>query len=186
MGPAADRRAGGRVLAAALVAATGLAACSSGGSSGDAAQSSNASDRLPQGSETVRLDPADFTVDITNKYWPMKPGDTLVYDERDENGTLTHDVVSVLDTTDTINGVATRVVHDVATQNGQTIEDTTDWYAQDSKGNLWYFGEQTAEYQNGQVSSTEGSWTAGKDGAQAGVLLPADPRAGMTYRQEYL
>jgi len=185
MGPAADRRAGARVLAAALVAAASLAACSSG-SKEAASSTSSGSDRLPQGSETVRLDPGEFTVDITNKYWPMKPGQTLVYDEKDGEGTMTHDVVTVLDKTDTIDGIEARVVHDVATRNGQTIEDTTDWYAQDSKGNLWYLGEQTAEYENGVVTSTHGTWTAGKDGAQAGILLPAEPQAGMQYRQEYL
>src|SRR3954454_15668777 len=174
MGRAAEGRAGGRVLLTALVAASSLAACSSG-SSGSSSQSSSSAERLPQGSEEVRLDPADFTVDITNKYWPMKRGDVWVYRETDEKGTVTDDVVTALDQTEKIDGIETLVLHDVATQNGQTIEDTTDWYAQDSKGNVWYLGEQTAEYQNGQVSSTEGSWTAGKDGAQAGIILPASP-----------
>jgi hypothetical protein len=172
----------GRLAMAAALAAACLAGCSSTSGSPAAAGST----RLPQGGEEVRLDPADFTVDITNKYWPMKPGDTWIYEEKDdEAGTVTHDEVTVLDKTETIDGVSTRVVHDLATQNGVTVEDTTDWYAQDSAGNLWYFGEQTAEYKNGKPSSTEGSWTAGKDGAQAGVMLPAKPRPGMHYRQEY-
>jgi hypothetical protein len=64
-------------------------------------------------------------------------------------------------------------------------EDTLDWYAQDKAGNLWYLGEDTKEYEDGKVSSTKGSWEAGVDGALAGVLLPADPQVGMTYRQEY-
>jgi hypothetical protein len=182
MGPAADRRPGTRALAAAAVAASTLAACSSG----DLSSASTSADRLPQGDETVRLDPADMTVDITNKYWPMTPGQTWVYEETDGDGTVTRDEVTVLDRTQTIDGIEARVVHDLATQNGQTVEDTTDWYAQDSQGTVWYLGEQTAEYANGQVSSTEGSWVAGKDGAQPGVLLPADPAPGTTYRQEYL
>jgi len=182
MGPGTDRRAGARVLAATVLAAGTLAACSSGAHS----SASNTAERLPQGNETVRLDPADMTVNITNKYWPMKPGQTWVYEETDGAGTVTHDEVSVLDRTDTIDGIEARVIHDVATQDGQTIEDTADWYAQDSKGNLWYLGEQTATYANGKVVSTEGSWIAGKDGAQAGILLPAAPVPGMTYRQEYL
>ena len=65
------------------------------------------------------------------------------------------------------------------------IEDTRDWYAQDSDGNLWYLGENTKEYENGKVKSTEGSWAYGVDGAQAGVVVPADPEQGMTYREEY-
>jgi hypothetical protein len=173
----------GRLALAAALAAACVAGCSSAGGSPAAATSG----RLPQGGETVRLDPADFTVNITNPYWPMKPGDRWIYEEKDdEAGTVTHDEVTVLDKTETIDGIQTRVVHDLATQNGVTVEDTTDWYAQDSAGNLWYLGEQTAEYENGKVSSTEGSWTAGKNGAQAGIMLPATPRPGMHYRQEYL
>ena len=71
-----------------------------------------------------------------------------------------------------------RVVHDVVTENGETVEDTFDWYAQDAFGNLWYLGEDTKEYENGKVASTEGSWEAGVDGAQAGIILPADPTVG--------
>jgi hypothetical protein len=171
-----------RLLLAAGLAATCLAGCGTGSGTTAAATSG----RLPQGGETVRLDPADFTVTITNKYWPMKPGDRWIYEEKDgESGTVTHDEVTVLDKTDKIDGIDTRVVHDLATVAGVTVEDTTDWYAQDSAGNVWYFGEQTAEYKNGKVSSTSGSWTAGKDGAQAGIMLPAKPRPGMHYRQEF-
>ena len=78
-----------------------------------------------------------------------------------------------------------RVVHDVATQGGRPVEVTDDWYAQDSDGNLWYLGERTAEYENGKVVSRAGSWEAGVDGAQPGVVVPADPRPGLAYRQEY-
>jgi hypothetical protein len=165
-----------------VVGVLGLAACGGSGGTG-AAVASPAS--LPQGGEQVRLDPADFTVDITHRFWPMKPGDRWVYEETDGEGAVTHDEVTVLDRTEKIDGIEARVVHDLATQDGVTVEDTTDWYAQDSRGNLWYFGEKTASYQNGTVTSTSGSWTAGKDGAQAGIILPAVPRVGMTYRQEY-
>ena len=66
------------------------------------------------------------------------------------------------------------------------MEDTRDWYAQDEDGNLWYLGEQTKEYEHGKVKSTEGSWEAGVDGAEAGIVLPAKPEVGLAYRQEYL
>jgi hypothetical protein len=171
----------GRMLALATLGALVLSAC--GGGSEPAAQQTTS---LPRGSEPVTLDPADFTVNVTNKYWPMKKGDRWVYEERDEKGTLTRDEVTVLDRTEKINGIEALVVHDVASQDGVPIEDTTDWYAQDSEGNLWYLGEQTTEYQNGQPSSTEGSWEYGVDGAQAGVLLPAEPKPELEYRQEYL
>jgi hypothetical protein len=171
----------GRMLALATLGTLALSAC--GGGSEPATQQTTS---LPRGSEPVTLDPADFTVNVTNKYWPMKKGDRWVYEERDEKGTLTRDEVSVLDRTEKINGIEALVVHDVASQDGVTIEDTTDWYAQDSEGNLWYLGEQTTEYQNGQPSSTEGSWEYGVDGAQAGILLPAEPTPGLQYRQEFL
>src|SRR6476469_6153700 len=119
------------VLAA--VGTLSLSACG-GASSGGASTSSAAS--LPQGSDTVTLDPADFTVKVTNPYWPMRPGDRWVYEERDEEGAVTPDEGTVLDRTAKINGIEALVVHDLATQDGVTVEDTTDWYAQDSAGNV--------------------------------------------------
>jgi hypothetical protein len=146
---------------------------------------SRSSGRLPQGSERVKLDPADFTTRIDNPYWPMAPGDKWVYKETDE-GEQYKVEVTVTDRTKIIaNGVEARVIHDVVSQNGQPVEVTDDWYAQDKAGNVWYLGEDTAEYENGRVTSRAGSFEAGVDGAQAGIIMPADPRVGMAYRQEY-
>jgi hypothetical protein len=76
--------------------------------------------------------------------------------------------------------------HDqVFSANGDLAEDTFDWYAQDRCGNIWYLGEATTEYENGKPVSTKGSFEAGVDGAQAGVIMPARPKPGMRYRQEY-
>ena len=69
--------------------------------------------------------------------------------------------------------------------DGELMELTLDWYAQDAAGNVWYFGEETAEYEGGQVTSTHGSWEAGVDGAQPGIVMPADPVIGLVYRQEF-
>jgi len=93
--------------------------------------------------------------------------------------------VTVLDETKVVMGVETRVVHDVVTEDGELVEDTHDWYAQDAEGNVWYFGEKTKEFENGKVATTAGSWEAGVDGAQPGILVPAAPKVGATYRQEY-
>ena len=96
-------------------------------------------------------------------------------------------VVEVLAKTKQIaNGVEARVVRDTVTEGGEPVEVTDDWYAQDSAGNVWYLGEDTAEYENGQVVSRAGSFEAGVGGAEAGVAMPADPEPGMSYRQEYL
>jgi hypothetical protein len=141
---------------------------------------------VPKGSERVVLNPADFTPKIDNPYWPMKSGSRWVYRQTDAEGTKQRVVVSVTHRTRKIaNGVTARVVHDVVTQNGRLVEDTYDWYAQDSAGNVWYFGEATKEYENGKPGTTEGSWEAGVDGAQPGVIMPARPKAGLRYRQEY-
>jgi hypothetical protein len=83
-------------------------------------------------------------------------------------------------------GVTCVVVHDVVLENGSPVEDTYDWYAQDAEGNVWYFGEDTKDLENGRVTTTKGSWEAGVDGAQPGIVMQADPRRGDPYRQEYL
>jgi hypothetical protein len=141
--------------------------------------------RLPRGSEPVRLDPARFTNRIDNPYWPMKPGSRWLYRETDGAGMEQRIEVTVTKRTKKILGIDAAVVHDVVTEDGQLVEDTYDWYAQDADGNIWYLGEATKEYENAKVTTTAGSWEAGVDGAQPGVLVPAHPRPGLAYRQEY-
>lgn len=143
------------------------------------------SSALPQGSESVELDPADFVAGIDNPYWPMAPGNKWVYREESDEGAEQRVEVTVTDRTKKILGIDATVVHDVVTEDGEVKEDTYDWYAQDTSGNVWYLGEDTKEYEDGKVVSAKGSWEAGVDGAQAGVIMPADPKVGMTYRQEY-
>jgi hypothetical protein len=148
--------------------------------------SSPAGSNLPQGSEAVKLDPAEFTTKIDNPYWPMSPGSKWVYRETDTQGTNQKVVVEATHKTKTIaNGIEARVIRDTASENGKPVEITDDWYAQDAAGNVWYLGEATAEYKNGKVASTAGSFEAGVDGAQAGIAMPANPEPGMAYRQEY-
>ena len=95
-------------------------------------------------------------------------------------------VVTVTDETRKIaNGVTARVVRDTVTQDGELVEDTFDWYAQDDRGSIWYLGEETAEFEDGMVETKAGSFEAGVDGALPGIIMPAEPRDGMRYRQEY-
>jgi hypothetical protein len=140
---------------------------------------------LPQGSDPVTLDPADFVTQIDNPYWPMAPGSKWVYRESDIKGSAVRVDVTVTSRTRQISGIAATVVHDKVSDHGELIENTFDWYAQDECGNLWYLGENTKEYENGKIVSTEGSWEHGVNGAFAGVVVPADPQVGMSYRQEY-
>jgi hypothetical protein len=164
------------------VAGCALAAVVAGCGSDDATSSGVP---IPRGSEPVKLDPAEFTTDVDNPYWPMRAGSRWIYRETDGRGKSQRVEVTVTSRTKQITGIRARVIHDVASERGRLVEDTYDWVAQDSEGNVWYLGEDTKEYENGKVSSTKGSWQAGVDGAQAGVIVPAKPRVGMTYRQEY-
>jgi hypothetical protein len=181
------------LVTAALLIAVGTA-CGGGSSEattqtvtvgGTATEAATAT--LPVGGEPFD-DPApsEFTTEIDNPYWPMKPGSRWVFRETDAEGSVSKVVVTVLDKTKMIaNGIEARVVHDQVTEDGEIKEDTFDWYAQDSDGNLWYLGEDTTEYENGKPKTKEGSWEAGVDGALAGIIMPADPQVGMTYREEY-
>jgi hypothetical protein len=141
---------------------------------------------LPVGDQPVSLDAADFTADITNPFWPMAPGTRWTYREVDAEGAEKR--VVVIATTETrpiANGLTARVVRDTVTEDGALVEDTFDWYAQDRAGNVWYLGEDTAEFEDDQVVTKEGSFEAGIDGAMPGIALPADPQPGMVYRQEF-
>jgi hypothetical protein len=128
----------------------------------------------------VTFDPSDFHGYIDNPFFPMTVGSSFTFggDERVE--------VKVLDDVKIILGVAVTVVSDKVFQDGELVEDTLDYYAEDTRGNVWYFGEKTAEYENGKVTSTAGSWEAGVDGAMPGIVMLANPQVGDTYRQEYL
>ncbi|HEX6475584.1 MAG TPA: hypothetical protein VF114_10930 [Candidatus Limnocylindria bacterium] len=130
------------------------------------------------------IDPARFTATVDNQYFPLAPGSRWVMEGSGESaGEVTTTLVT--NETKTIMGVVCTVVRDEVKADGALQELTFDWYAQDADGNVWYFGEDTAEYKNGEVSSREGSWEAGVDGAQPGIIMPAQPVADLTYRQEF-
>ena len=122
-----------------------------------------------------------FSTHIDNPYWPMRPGTRWVYREGTQRV-----VVRVTHRTKLVAaGIRGRVVRDTVTDGGMLVEDTSDWYAQDAKGNVWYLGEDTTEYDNGKPVSKEGSWEAGVDGARAGIVMLAHPRVGRRYREEH-
>lgn len=141
---------------------------------------------LPVGDDPVDLDPAEFTAGSDHPWFPLKPGQRSTYREVDQDGTVLEVVVTVSSETRAIaNGVTARVVRDTVTEDGQLIEDTLDWYAQDAVGNVWYLGEDTAEFEDGRLTTRAGSFEAGVDGALAGIIMPADPAPGLSYRQEF-
>jgi hypothetical protein len=140
---------------------------------------------LPESGEPVELDPDDFVPTIDNTYWPMAPGSRWVFREVDADGSRQRVEVTVTNRTKTILGIPATVVHDRVTEDGELVEDTDDWYAQDKWGGLWYLGEDTTEYENGKPAGKQGSWEAGVDGAQPGLIIPPRPEVGLSYRQEF-
>ena len=132
------------------------------------------------------IDPANFVKKIDNPLFPLKPG--TKYELRSETADgVGHETLTVTHDTQEIAGVTTTVIKDISTLDGKLEEKTTDWYAQDKQGNVWYFGEDTATYKkNGKVDSTAGTWKTGVDGAKPGIIMNANPRVTDSYRQEYL
>jgi hypothetical protein len=134
---------------------------------------------------SAQTNPQNFVAHVTNPWFPLKPGTTYIY-RGVKDGKRTRDVVTVTHRTRTIDGVRTTEVQDRLYEAGHLEERTSDWYAQDKQGNVWYFGEATAELdKNGHVTSRGGSWLTGVNGAQAGIYIPGRPRVGDSARQEY-
>lgn len=129
------------------------------------------------------FDPGDFVDHIDNPFMILRPGTSFVYQDKAEGSS---DVFEVTYKTVVIDGVTCIVVHDTKSINGQVIEDTFDYFAQDKQGNVWYFGEDTKEFEPGNPLpvSTEGTWRAGVDGARPGIIMEAHPKVGDAYFQE--
>jgi hypothetical protein len=128
---------------------------------------------------------SSFTARVNNQWFPLRPGTRYLYSGV-KNGEPSRDVVTVTHQTKTIVGVTCVAVHDQLYLRGRLEERTTDWYSQDRKGDVWYFGENTAELdRHGHVTNTSGSWRAGIDGAKPGIYMPATPHVGQSGLQEY-
>lgn len=132
------------------------------------------------------FEPAEFVAAVTNPFFPLVPGTRWVYQGESEDG-IERVEVEVLAEKRNVAGVSATVVHDRVYVDDELVEDTFDWYGQDSEGNVWYLGEHSEEIEDGEVVSTEGSWETGVDGALPGILMWADPAAhvGEEYRQEF-
>jgi hypothetical protein len=138
------------------------------------------------GPAVATIDPASFTKPVANPYFPLKPGTVFTYRGTEGSDRLVEHL-RVTHRTEKIQGVATTVIKDILFANGRLQERTTDWYAADNGGTVWYFGERTAVYdKHGNVKSREGTWRAGVNGGVAGIIMPADPKPTDAYRQEFL
>jgi hypothetical protein len=165
-----------------LLLVLSLAAC--GGSNQNAAQPGSSAAGAP--TSTGKIDPANFVATVDNPWFPLPSGAKWTY-RGEKDGIASHEVVTVPGDTKTIQGVDCTVVHDVLYQQGNVAERTDDYYAQDTDGTVWYFGEDTAELNaKGEVTTREGTWHSGEDGASAGIFMTASPQVGESHRQEYL
>lgn len=165
------------------IAAVLLAACAHSSPSTPDARSSGG--RRAGADPSLSFAPTDFSPDVTNPWFPLPVGRTLVYRsvKDTESG---RELLTASHLTKTIDGVECRVVFDRLYLGGTLEETTRDYYAQDSAGNVWYFGEDTAEIDpHGNMISTEGTWKAGEAGARPGIFMDATPVVGRTHRQEY-
>jgi hypothetical protein len=129
------------------------------------------------------IDPSNFVDKIDNPWFPATIDKKYIYEGQTEDG-LEHIEVYNTNTTKVIMGVTCTVIRDTVSIGGELFEDTYDWFAQDIDGNVWYFGEDSKEFDEGEWI-TEGSWEAGKDRAHPGIIMFAKPYVGVTYRQEY-
>lgn len=137
-----------------------------------------------RGPYAPKVDPANFVTRIDNRYFPLKPGTGFHYVglrdgvRQTDDMVVTHGVKVVL-------GVRCTVVRDTVSEQGEAVERTFDWYAQDKHGNVWYLGELSLEKQNGRLVKASDSWEAGVNGAKPGIIIEGKPRTGDVYRQEY-
>jgi hypothetical protein len=133
-----------------------------------------------------KLEASNYVRTVDNPYFPLKPGMRWVYTGV-KDGKPGRDVVQVTHKTRKILGVAATAIRDRLIQHGKVAESTTDWYAQDKRGDVVYLGEATRSLdKHGKLTDTSGSWLAGRRGAQPGIFMPAHPKVGQSFRQEFL
>jgi hypothetical protein len=154
---------------------------------GQPTQPSTGSSDAPAATATSlpAFDPDNFVPVVDNRFFPLRPGTRYVY-HGIEDGEVETNITIVTHDKKEILGISATVVFDRVFVRGELKEKTFDWYAQDRNGNVWYLGEDTREFEDGKVVSTEGSWKAGKDGARPGIIMLAHPQVGDSYRQEFL
>jgi hypothetical protein len=184
--------------AVAVLAGAALAGCGGSGSSRATAAAHPASAASNPGgvvtapptvgpaesSYNPKIIPADFTDKITNPYFRLRPGSVRITQGTKDGVPQTH-ITRVTNEKRVIAGVRCIVVSDIVRTNGALAEKVSDWYAQDKAGNVWYFGEATADYAKGVVTSTKGSWLTGVDGAKPGIVMPFKPTVGPAFYSEF-
>jgi hypothetical protein len=163
-----------------------VSGCGSSGSSSTTLPASESASTLASvhGKYSPTIDPANFVSTIDNRYWPLKPGTGYHYQgvrgatHQTDDEIVTHQTKKIL-------GIPATVVRDTVSEHGNPVERTLDYYAQDKQGNVWYMGEDSFEKQHGRMVRASDSWLSGVKGGKPGIIMPANPKPGDKYRQEY-
>ena len=170
-----------------LLVALALTGC---GSSGGKGAATTTRPRSPSalapihGRYTPSVEAGNFVSKVDNRFWPLRPGTAYHFaGVRGRTPQTDDEVVTRLKRR--ILGISCTVVRDTVSEHGRPIERTFDYYAQDRQGNVWYLGEDSYERQHGRFAKASDSWLSGVDGAKPGIIMPANPRPGDRYRQEY-
>jgi hypothetical protein len=130
------------------------------------------------------INPRNYVATVDNPYFPLKPGTAFHFKGISGQTPQTDDMV-VTRQTKRILGITCTVVRDTVSESGAPHERTFDWYAQDKRGNVWYMGEDSLERKDGRYVRASDSWKAGVNGGKPGIIMPANPKSGEVYRQEY-
>jgi hypothetical protein len=187
LGNVSSKKAAPAIALALLAALGGGCGSSSGGASSGSTgtRSASASTLAPiHGKYAPAIEPANFVGTIDNRYWPLKPGTGFHYKGVRGTTPQTDDEI-VTDRTKRILGIPCTVVRDTVSEHGSPVERTFDFYAQDRQGNVWYMGENSLELKHGRFARASDSWLSCVNGAQPGIIMPANPQPGDAYRQEY-
>ncbi|MEK7595025.1 MAG: hypothetical protein AAB443_00330 [Patescibacteria group bacterium] len=150
----------------------------------DVVEDATLEEKKPVLMDPAKIDPLRFTTTINNKYFSLPVGRELTYEGKTEDG-LEKIVISINGDTKLVAGVKTLIYRDKVWLDGELVEDTRDYLAQDDMGNVWYFGEDVDNYEDGKLLDHEGAWLAGVDGAEPGLWIKAEHVKGDSYKQEY-
>ena len=139
--------------------------------------------RLGGAAYNPQIDPASFSATVTNKYFPVTTGTRSVFEGPSSDGAVKIEIAPTGETK-TIQGVNTAEVKSVTTVADKVVDNSWDYFSQDTEGNVWYFGHTSQKLENDQVTEVD-SWMAGVDGAQAGTIMKAEPKVADLYRKAY-
>lgn len=167
----------GLLLAVSILSIGGCSSSGGGGNGGG----------CPETNTSITVcdpDTGVFSLTIDNEFFPLVVGDVLVLEGEDDEGTFLEIMISVLDETEVVAGVTTRVVEEAEFEDGEVVEISRNFFAQAQDGTVCYFGEDVDDFEDGEIVGHDGEWRAGVDGNLPGIIMPGNPEVGMVFSQE--